>query len=172
MQNPKKLAVIALGKRNAGKSNTWYEIFGKKIRSGWKKLKLHNRKQYVYLQNASHEEANTEIEETLFVRNASFEEAGDEPENYFDSDNLPKIIFCSVQYVEKGIRTINWFKDNGYYLYIQWINPGFYGGKKYEDHLGFEKEFKPYGDFKKHTGKEKANRAKEIKEFVFDWLSN
>jgi hypothetical protein len=165
--NNRKLAVIALGKRNSGKSNTWYEIFGRTIRTGWKHL--NNAK--IYVRNSSYEEAGDEIEDDVFVRNASFEEWGDEAEDYFDKNALPKTIFCSVQYTEKGIRTINWFKDNGYYLYIQWLNPGYYYQEEYSDFLEFENFFGPYGKFTKHSGKEKTGRVGEIIDFLHTWLS-
>jgi hypothetical protein len=165
--NDRKLAVVILGKRNSGKSSTWYEMFGRTIRTGWKRLKNTE----VYVRNSSYEEAGDEIEDDVFVRNASFEEWGDEAEDYFDKNALPKIIFCSVQYTEKGIRTINWFKDNGYYLYVQWLNPGYYYKDEYSDFLEFEKKFGSHGKFTKHSGEEKTGRVAEIIEFLRIWLS-
>jgi hypothetical protein len=104
----------------------------------------------IYVKNSSHEEAGTEIEEDVFVRNASFEEYGDEVEEYF-VNGLPKIVFCSVQYIEKGKRTIKWFEDNGYYLYIQWLNPGYHYGAEYEDYLSFKDEFTQSGVFRQQS---------------------
>jgi hypothetical protein len=164
--NNQKLVVIALGKRNSGKSNTWYEIFGKVIRTGWKRLLLNKGSTEVYVRNSSYEEAGDEIEEDVFVRNASFEEYGDEAEDYFDINDLPNIIFCSVQYTEKGVSTINWFKDNGYFLYIQWLNPGYYYSEEYPDFLEFENKFAGYGRFTKHSGHEKPLRTGEILQFL------
>ncbi len=152
--NNQKLVIIALGNKNSGKSNTWYEIFGRVIRTGWKKLIL------------------SEKELDIFVRNASFEEWGDNVEDVFNIDNMPSIVFCSVQYTEKGIKTINWFKDNGYYLYIQWLSPGYNDKKEYSDYLKFENEFGPHGLFVKCSGKEKVKRINEIKKFLEQWISN
>ena len=170
MDNKQKLAIIALGKSNSGKSNTWYEIFGRTIRTGWKRLYFESKMQEVFVRNASFEEAGDEIAKDIFVRNASFEEYGDEVEDFFDWAELPDIVFCSVQYIEKGIRTINWFKDNGYFLYIQWLNPGYRYENKYPDFLGFEAKFKDYGFFVQHTGKEKTKRVEEIKQFLGQWI--
>jgi len=165
-----KVVVIALGKPNSGKSNTWYEIFNRTIRTGWKNLSLTNTKLEVFVKNSSFEETGKKINLKVFVRNASFEEYGDEVIDFFDSRNLPNIVLCSVQYTEKGIRTINWFKENDYYLYIQWINPGFTHKTEYSDFLNFETTFKPFGEFHKITGKEKTNRVIEIKKFLAKWI--
>lgn len=164
-----KLAIIALGKPNSGKSNTWYEIFGRVIRSGWKTLKISNNELNLFVKNSSFEETNEEINIDIFVRNASFEEYGDEIENSLSLKKLPSIVMCSVQYTEKGIKTIDWFRKHNYYIYIQWINPGYKHQKEYSDSLNFEETFKNFGEFHKITGKEKANRAKTIKIFLANW---
>ncbi len=123
--NHPKIAVISLGNRNAGKSSTWYTIFRRVIRTGIKQLRINSRAHEVFVKNSSFEETDKEVEGffDVFVRNASFEEYGDEIEDFFDEDDLPNIIFCSVQYTEKGKKTITWFQEHGYYLYIQWLNP-------------------------------------------------
>lgn len=166
-----KLAIIVLGKANSGKSSTWYELFQRTIRTGRKKLKLSTGGLNVFVKNSSFEETHKEISIDVFVRNASFEEHGDEAHDFFDENNLPQIVFCSVQYIEKGIRTINWFKEHDYYLYIQWLNPGFKHKTEYDDYLDFENIFSEYGIFHKVTGKEKVDRVNEIKEFLIKWTS-
>ncbi len=168
--NEKKLAIIVLGKPNSGKSRTWYEIFGRTIRTGRKKLRLSGKDLNVFVKNSSFEETGKEINLNVFVRNASFEEYGDEITNFFNSDKLPEIIFCSVQYTKKGIRTINWFQENGYYLYIQWLNPGYTHKREYSDYLNFEETFKKFGEFHKVNGKEKESRVNAIKEFLVKWV--
>src|SRR5437870_4409919 len=109
MKKDKKLAVIALGRRNSGKSNTWYEIFGRTIRTGFKKLELNDTELGIFVKNSSFEETGKEIGSDIFVKNSSFEETGEEVDEIFDIENLPIIIFCSVQYTQKGIRTLSWF---------------------------------------------------------------
>lgn len=165
----KKVVIIALGNRNSGKSNTWYEFFGRRIRTGYKKISLDNNDCRVFVKNSSFEETRTEIGEHVFVRNASFEEWGDEAKDFFIKNKLPSIIFCSVQYKEKGIETINFFKNQGYYLYIQWLNPGYKDNEKYDDHLNFEEKFKDFGEFNIVEGTEKENRVVKIKEFLVKW---
>ncbi len=167
----RKLAVIALGFPNSGKSTTWYKLFGRVIRTGWKKLFVDNKLRSVYFRNGSYEERGDEIEDDVFFRNASFEEYGDEAEEYFEKEtNQPEVIFCAVQYIEKGNRTINWFVENGYELYIQWLNPGFHG-EPYEDYLRFEEKFSPFGTFTKVSGKETTERVRTIREFLFQWYT-
>ena len=166
----KKLAIIALGNRNSGKSNTWYEFFGRVIRTGYKKISFNKEETEIFVKNSSFEEMGDDIDEDVFVRNASFEEYGDDADGYFDIDNLPKIVFCSVQYKEKGIETINFFKDHQYYIYIQWLNPGCWDSKSYDDYLNFEESFKDFGEFHIENGKEKKERVLKIKEFIYNWI--
>lgn len=165
-----KLAVIVLGRPNSGKSKTWYEIFKRVIRTGWKKLTISKSEITVFVKNSSFEEMGEEIKVDVFIRNASFEEYGDEANDFFDKKS-PEIIFCSVQYTKKGIRTIDWFVKNGYYLYIQWINPGYTHKKEYSDFLNFKNQFEQFGEFHKRTGKEVNVRANEIKQFIVNWIN-
>ncbi|MCT2562194.1 hypothetical protein [Chryseobacterium herbae] len=79
-----------------------------------------------------------EINDAIFVRNSSFEESDDEVENFFNENNLSKIVLCAVQYKEEGRSTIQYFKNKGYYLYIQWLNSGFKDAKEYSDFLNFK----------------------------------
>lgn len=171
MKFKQRIAVIALGKRDAGKSNTWYEIFGRKIKSGIKQLPLNGNDLTVRVKNGSFEETDDEIETyfDVLVINASREESGKEFEDHLDVDNLPFIVFCSVQYVEAGIQTIDWFRDHGYFLYIQWINPG-YRHLAYDDFLRLEDRYKPSGVFSKLSGKEKTERAAAILDFLREWV--
>jgi hypothetical protein len=168
--NSKKLAVLILGNRNSGKSNTFYDFFGRTIRTGYKRFKLEGKELGVFVKNSSFEEMGQTIDDDIFVRNASFEEWGDEAEDYFDLNNLPKLVFCAVQYKEKGLKTIEYFKKQGYYLYIQWLNPGFKDSQEYKDFLKFEENFSKYGEFHKVSGREKFNRVNEIKQFLVDWI--
>ena len=174
MKSKRKIAIVALGKPHAGKSNTWYEIFGRTIRSGVKQLDLNGWNLIVRVKNASFEESDDEIETyfEVLVINASNEESGKEIEDYLDVDDLPLIVFCSVQYIKDGIKTIDWFRDHGYYLYIQWINPGYHDQRPYDDFLKLEKRYQSGGTFTKRSGKEKKERASDIVEFLRRWVDN
>lgn len=164
----KKIAILVLGKPNSGKSKTWYTIFRRIIRTGWKKLKLSNAELNIFVQNSSFEETGNIIHVDVFIRNASFEEYGDDIIDNDELKKIPDIVFCSVQYINKGIDTINWFKENGYYLYIQWLNPGYKDKSEYEDDLKFEENFKEFGEFHQVSGKESEIRTTAIKKFLLD----
>lgn len=167
----KKLAILILGNRNSGKSNTFYELFGKVIKTGHKKIRFDKHDIKLFLKNSSFEEMKQEITDEIFVRNSSFEEITDEAQNYFDENNLPKIILCAVQYKEKGIKTIEYFRDRGYYLYIQWLNPGFKDVEEYSDFFNFKEVFSEYGEFHKVSGKEKKIRTNQIKTFLLNFIT-
>lgn len=166
----KKVAILILGNRNSGKSNTFYEFFGKKIRTGLKKINFNKKDIELFVKNSSFEEMDQEINDAIFVRNSSFEELDDEAENFFNENNLPKIVLCAVQYKEKGLSTIEYFKNKGYYLYIQWLNPGFKDTKEYDDFLNFSSTFSEYGEFHQVSGKEKKLRTAQIKTFLLNFI--
>jgi hypothetical protein len=174
MKSKRKIAIIALGKPHAGKSTTWYEIFGRTIRSGVKQLDLDGRNLTVRVKNASFEESDDEIETyfAVLVINASNEESGKKIEDYLDVNDLPWIVFCSVQYIKDGLMTIDWFWEHGYYLYIQWINPGYHDERPYDDFLELEKRYGSSGKFKRRSGKEKKERAAAIVEFLRAWVND
>jgi hypothetical protein len=165
-----KLAIIILGNRNAGKSITFYELFGRVIRTGYKKIKISKEEVLLFVKNSSFEETDEDINEDVFVRNASFEEYGDEIEDFFDEKDLPRIVLCAVQYNSHGIDTINYFKDHGYYLHINWLNPGFYDGAEYADSLQFESIFSNSGKFLRVSGKAKEDRVIELKKVLANWI--
>lgn len=170
--NTKKLAIIILGNRDSGKSNTFYELFGRRIKTGWKKLPLEGKYIETFIKNSSFEETGQKIDDNIFVRNGSFEEMGDNIETDPNINQFPSIIFCAVQYIEKGLSTIEYFRKNGYYLYIQWLNPGYKDKQEYADYLKFEEKFSSAGKFYKVSGKEKTERVEQLKQFLINWILN
>lgn len=175
MANKKpKLAIIALGKPNAGKSTTWYELYGQRFKTGWKEFIIKGKKIIAFVQNSSNEELAQKAKEyfKIFIRNSSFEESKVKAKGYKPFQELPDVIICSVQYSKGGLETMDWFRDNGYYLYIQWLNPGYNDKPEYEDHLNFEKSYAKYGEFHKRSGKEVKKRAEEVKQFLYEWFIN
>ncbi len=164
-----KVVILILGKQNSGKSTTWYEFFERDVRTGWKKFHVLHNKIKFFNSKSSLKENPEAIEVNVFLRNASFEEYKDDISKSKDLAKLPKMVFCSVQYSQEGFKTINWFKENGYYLYIQWLNPGFKDKTAYTDDLNFKK-IGEFGEFHKVSGKEKSNRTSEIQKFVVNWV--
>lgn len=105
----KKLAVIALGSRNSGKSNTWNSLFGSEVRTGKyiRPLYVDGEKYiHVYLVSGSPEERE------MYVGDLITAEA-------------PRIVLCSVQYAIEAKDTFEYFYSNGYSLFVHWLNPGY-----------------------------------------------
>ncbi|MDQ8015233.1 MAG: hypothetical protein REI96_22495 [Flavobacterium nitrogenifigens] len=165
-----KIAIIILGYRNSGKSNTFYELFKRKVYSGHKYLSINQDELEVFVKNTSFEETGEKICDEIFIKNTSFEETGRSAVEFFEKNVLPNVILCAVQYKEEGKNTIEYFRKNDYYLYIQWLNPG-YNQNEYEDYLGFEDQFSKYGEFYRVSGEEKENRANILKNFLLSKLS-
>lgn len=165
-------AVIILGNRNSGKSSTWYKLFGRRVNSGIKFFKIDTKTIKFLLKNSSFQESGGKIEEFIDVhlQNTSCEENRKEISQLFDIAGLPKVLFISVQYSEHGIETINWLKEKGYFLYIQWLNPGYYDKNEYTDFLEFEKRFAEKGIFTKRSGKGINERVEEITLFLIKWF--
>jgi hypothetical protein len=53
-------------------------------------------------------------------------------------EQKPRIVLCSMQYRDDVIETIDFFNKNGYFLYIQWLNPGYrdQNDMAHSDYLG------------------------------------
>jgi len=153
-----KLAVVILGHRNSGKSTTWNELFGRPVRTGseLRTLTLPNGEGLpVFLVSGSPEER------SLYV--------GDIVE-----DANPRVVLCSVQYTESGRETLSYFMQNGFDLYVQWLNPGRTDDFTYPDALG-------YMPFLLHAGAtvcirdgqaEPRKRVREVAAFLMGWASS
>jgi hypothetical protein len=152
-----KLVVVILGNRNAGKSSTWYELFGEKVRTGQSMRKLSlTKSQYI---------------EDVFLVNGSPEER-DEPIEELIGDREPTVVLCSTQYIV-GNKTLQYFIEGGYDLYVQWLNPGFEDQQQYGDTLGFVDLLLSAGaTVTQRDGRMPTReRVKEIRQFVFGWAS-
>lgn len=103
------LVIGLLGHRNSGKSSTWNELFQRTVKTGTEIRRLYlTKSKYieVFLVSGSPEERYTYVGELI-------------------GDLKPRIILCSMQYITDVSQTINFFVDNDYFLYIQWLNPGY-----------------------------------------------
>jgi len=152
-----KLVVAILGHKNAGKSSTWYELFGEAVRTGQSTRTLYLTKSHyieeVFLVNGSPEERDESIVQII-------------------GDQQPKVVLCSTQYVGEN-ETLQYFIANGYDLYVQWLNPGYKDQEEYEDELDFV-------DYLLNAGATLAqrdgtlpldDRVKEIRQYIFGWAS-
>jgi hypothetical protein len=155
-----KLAVIMLGNQNAGKSNTWYKLFNKeKVRTQRNLRPLYfNAGEYtdVFLLNGSMEERNEKIEEKLINCN---------------------ILLCSVQYNKKGKKTIEYLHNQGYQIYVYWLNPGCDDKYRYTDYLKIIEMVLSYPNSIVNTCKaipddnDTKKRSTEILKFVYKWAT-
>lgn len=115
-----KIAFVIMGHRHSGKSTTWYELFGKKVNKGWKKL-FFNLHDFAW----------------TYVLSASSEEKGVPLRNRVGKER-PQILLCSIQYTLKGYDSFNFLIEEGYTIRCIWLNPGFNddNSKPSFDHLG------------------------------------
>ena len=103
------LVVAVMGHRNSGKSTTWYELFGRTVRTGTelKKLYLTNTEYIeVFLVSGSPEERETYVGDIIGTLR-------------------PRIVLCSMQYRRDVTTTIDFFIQNEYSVFVHWLNPGF-----------------------------------------------
>lgn len=109
-----------MGHQNAGKSKTWNALFGRTVRTGTaaRTLSLYGGKcAQVFLISGSPEERH--------------EYAGD-----LLTDPNCQIILCSMQYVDRVERTLEFVAEQGFELHVQWLNPGYHDAGHVPDSLG------------------------------------
>jgi len=116
-----KLAVIVLGHRQSGKSTTWNTLFGRTVRTGTEIRDL---------------PLTADLSIPVFLVSGSPEERDLYVGDIIDNAN-PRVVLCSLQYAEEGRDSIRFFVDNGYRLYVQWLNPGYSDESSLPDSLGF-----------------------------------
>ena len=152
-----KLAVIVLGNRRSGKSTTWNELFGRTVHTGstLRELDLSDGGSMpVFLVSASPQERHLDIEDIV--------------------KHEPRVVLCSLQYVESARESISYFVANGYSLYVHWLNPGHDDPGSSPDVLGFT-------DFLLHNGavlcvrdgtEPSYRRVREIRDYLTGWASS
>ncbi|NOZ48352.1 MAG: transmembrane 9 family protein [Chlorobi bacterium] len=155
-----KLIVGVLGTKNSGKTYTWNTLFGRTVKTGKRLRKLFlTKNEYinVFLVNGSPAERHKYVGDIITV-------------------DEPKIILCSLQYTKEVIKTIEYFIDNGYYLYIHWLNPGFH--EEIEPPLFYSigiinrllatNSMVGIRNAKTNTGE----RIQELKDFIYGWAKS
>lgn len=152
-----KLFIGVLGAAKSGKSHTFYTLFGQEVRTGrrTRRLYLHDKVYVdVFLINRSPLRQHRTIQSIL---------RGQEP----------NIILSSLQYQHGVEKTLQYLKDHGYFLYIQWLNPGYSD----EDVLPLFKDANLLGSLLNdcsmvgiRNGKSDASeRVLEIKDYIYQW---
>jgi hypothetical protein len=103
-----RLFLGVLGHQNAGKSTTWNTLFGGTVRTGGKPrtLTLYGGECVeVFLISGSPEERHLYAGDIL-------------------ADQTCRIVLCSIQYAESVRRTLDYVTEEGFDLFVQWLNPG------------------------------------------------
>jgi len=148
-----KLAVIVLGHRSAGKSTTWYTLFGRTVRTGEHELYLTEREYVeVFLVNGSPQERDKFIGDMMPVEN-------------------PRIVLCSLQYKDDVMDSFDYFTKRGYLLFIHWLNPGYSDNGNNADSLGLvPRLLEAESLLGKRNGKVDATRrVSEMRDFIYGW---
>lgn len=151
-----KLLVSVLGNRDSGKSHTWNTLFGSTVRTGKEERRLYfNDCEYVkvFLVSGSPEERETYVGDLVTVEQ-------------------PSIVLCSTQYRESVKSTFNYFIENGYFLFVHWLNPGYSDlDTPYFDNLGLVNWLLSQQSLMGiRSGKLESNpRVGEMKEFIYGW---
>jgi hypothetical protein len=153
------LLVGVLGERDAGKSTTWYTLFdNSNVVTTTKNLKtLHISDSEcldVFIINGSPEEREKDVEEIILKPN-------------------PTVVLCSIQYSDHGKKTIDYFIQNGYFLFIHWLNPGYRDLGKVSDNLGIIEDILNVNSLVGiRDGKcDPRNRVEEMRSFIRGWAA-
>lgn len=150
-----RLFVSVLGNRNSGKTHTWNTLFGATVRTGIYPRTLTlapNECVEVFLISGSNEERNQYAGDIL-------------------DDQKCQIVLCSMQYTEKVEDTINYAKEHGFLIYVQWLNEGYNDAGEYFDRLGLVNRILSIESvITKRSGKGNAvARVQELREFIYGW---
>jgi len=151
-----KLLVSVLGNRDSGKSHTWNTLFGAIVKTGKEERHLYfNDCEFVkvFLVSGSPEERKKNVGELITAEE-------------------PKIVLCSTQYREGVKSTFKYFIENGYFLFVHWLNPGYSDlDTPYFDNLGLVSWLLSQQSLIGiRSGKSVADsRVEEIKEYIYGW---
>ena len=153
-----KLVVAVLGNRNAGKSLTWNELFGRTVRTGkdLRLLKLNAREAVeVFLVSGSPEERNEYVGDLVGTSGA-------------------RIVLCSMQYTESVMETLDFFTEQGFLVFLHWLNPGYSDLAAYPDSLGIYAAIQHRHSLTgiRNGQVNPAPRVRELRDFIYGWASS
>jgi hypothetical protein len=148
-----KLLITVLGHRNSGKSKTWYTLFNRRVRTGWKQLRFADGAYVdVFLVNGSPEERGVFVGEIL-------------------NNSTPSIVLCSMQYTAEVKKSFDYFISNDYRIFVQWLNPGYRDSQPYTDSLRIVDFLKltEAGVEKEDGNLDPNKRTGKIRDLVYKW---
>ena len=174
MEN-EKLFVAVLGEPDSGKSKTWYELFKAPRKSGEKELVLNEYIQtevYVFVSSP---------QENEWTRNEFLE-------NFKKINEEIKIVLCSLQThltpsmkskkIVSAKEVLDIARDNGYEIFIQWLNPGYKWGEDTTPDV--EKYIIELMDIESLIGMTKVDaqntpaeeRAEKLRNIILGWINS
>lgn len=151
-----RLLIAVLGNRNSGKSHTWNTLFDATVKTGKEERRLYfNDCEYVnvFLVSGSPEERKTYVGDLITAKE-------------------PRIVLCSTQYRDDVKTTYKYFIDNGYLLFVHWLNPGYSDlDTPSFDSLGLVSWLLSKQSIVGiRSGKSSTDsRVKEMKEYIYGW---
>jgi hypothetical protein len=152
---PDRLLIGVLGNRNSGKSTTWYTLFGASVRRGRNARLLTLR-------------PNECVE--VFLVSGSFEERQEYAGDILANQNC-RIVLCSLQYTAEVHRTFTYLIENNFFIFLQWLNPGYHDAGETWDRLGLVNQILsvPSVVSIRNGGADPASRVQEVREFIYGW---
>ena len=156
MAKQDRLFVAVLGNRKAGKSTTWYELFGKRVRTGRRVHKLELRPgEFV----------------DVFLISGSPEERKKYAGTILKGQRC-RIVLCAIQYAPEVEKTLHYVFDQDFWIFVQWLNPGYNDAGETWARLGLVNQILAhYGVVSIRSGKHVKGRAQEIREFIYGWAA-
>jgi hypothetical protein len=105
-----------------------------------------------------------------FLISGSPEERGEYAGDILDNQDC-RIVLCSMQYVESVRDTLNYVIDEGFQLYVQWLNPGYRDPGEVWDRLGLVNFILSQpSEFSIRSGQVAADaRVRELREKIYGW---
>jgi hypothetical protein len=106
----------------------------------------------------------------VFLISGSFEERKEYAGDVL-AGNKARIVLCSIQYSQQVSETIDYITEEGFDVFVQWINPGFHDNEAYFDRLGLSNQLAwKRATISMRNGKSPtALRVQEIREFIYGW---
>jgi hypothetical protein len=153
-----RLFVAVMAERDAGKSTTWNTLFSRTVKRGKYSRKL--------------EVAPGKCVDVYLV-SGSFEEREEYSGDILADQDAP-IVLCSVQYIAEGWETFEYAIEQGFDIFVQWLNPGFHDTRAYFDELGFANRLLAAGGtLSVRDGTlDPRRRTEELRDFIIGWASS
>ena len=150
-----RLFVGVLGHQNSGKSTTWNTLFGATVRTGQyaRTLTLYGGECVeVFLISGSPEERQLYAGDILKNQDC-------------------RIVLCSVQYTEAVRKILDYVVEEGFDLFVQWLNPGRSDSGENYDRLGLMPWLLGHNaTVSMRDGKiPPFRRTEEIRQFIHGW---